>query len=435
MAFSKILFKNIYKVHTYAGIFVAVHFAIFAVSGLILLFKDEIQNEPVVESPHTPSAAEKAANYQVILQGISREYPKDRPLALYPDDHNANLIHARSGIDGATELRGARRLSFYLDSGKPVTEKESKASGFFDWVLQLHRDFLLGSNGKLYLGFVGFMYVFMLLSGFFIYGKFMKGRSFGEIRQASVPRWVDLHKFIGVITFGWGLIVGLSGVFLAFNGVLIKFFQMQSLQHLSQKYQSFKPAASEMAPFDQVIENVFRTKIDSVISYISFPHTEYGISGHYLILVNGTTALTQKISELFVMDAYTAKLAEIIELPLYLKVVLLSEPLHFGDYGGLPLKVIWALFTLGSMAVAGFGVASFFMKRKNRKMAGAKDALVLATPQPTPPMIQKGYPMPVGLAVISILGILAALFLGSAWATLLLIPLFFLIFGRRGKNV
>jgi uncharacterized iron-regulated membrane protein len=29
----------------------------------------------------------------------------------------------------------------------------------------------------------------------------------------------------------------------------------------------------------------------------------------------------------------------------------MSQPLHFGDYGGLPLKALWALFDIITIAV------------------------------------------------------------------------------------
>ena len=46
-------------------------------------------------------------------------------------------------------------------------------------------------------------------------------------------------------------------------------------------------------------------------------------------------------------------LTEVFEMPWYAKILLLSQPLHFGDYGGLPLKIIWALLDLITIIVLG----------------------------------------------------------------------------------
>jgi uncharacterized iron-regulated membrane protein len=40
------------------------------------------------------------------------------------------------------------------------------------------------------------------------------------------------------------------------------------------------------------------------------------------------------------IDASNGQLTDSRELPWYVKSLLLSQPLHFGDYGGMPLKII-----------------------------------------------------------------------------------------------
>ena len=42
------------------------------------------------------------------------------------------------------------------------------------------------------------------------------------------------------------------------------------------------------------------------------------------------------------IDAETGQLTDSREMPWYVSTLLLSQPLHFGDYGGVPMKVIWA---------------------------------------------------------------------------------------------
>jgi len=40
-----------------------------------------------------------------------------------------------------------------------------------------------------------------------------------------------------------------------------------------------------------------------------------------------------------------------------------SQPLHFGDYGGLPLKIVWALLDLIAIVVLGSGVYLWLGRR------------------------------------------------------------------------
>mgnify|MGYP001028136100 CR=1 FL=1 len=442
MAPRKSLFRKLYKLHVYLGVFVAIHFTLFALSGLPLLFKEDfISQEQGAAAPTEKREIVEA--YASIYDQLRKDYPNDRVLALFPEDTNANIVNARLGVDGTTKLRGARRLSFNLAQSSGLAKENSSGSRVlekvFDWLLVFHRELFLGSSGKIYIGFVGLAYVFMLISGFIIYGNFMKGRSFGEIRSEKILRLSDLHKFVGMVSFGWGLIVGLSGVFLAFNGVLIKLFLYGSLTHLAQAYGAQATGGDADAPFEKIVESALSAKGDAVISYISFPDTEFGVNGHYLFLINGTDRFSERISDLVVVDAKTAALREVVQLPIYLKLLLLSEPLHFGDYGGLFLKVVWAVFTLCSLAVVLLGLASFYLKRSQRREGDRvrkRDARLLKNWRL--PVTARGYGVPVALGVVTLVGIIAALFaegaLTKAALGLLLIPLVPLFLLRRKRD-
>jgi len=45
----------------------------------------------------------------------------------------------------------------------------------------------------------------------------------------------------------------------------------------------------------------------------------------------------------------------------------ISRPLHFGDYGGVPLKVIWAAFDLAIIFVLVSGLYLWFARRSKRR--------------------------------------------------------------------
>ena len=52
------------------------------------------------------------------------------------------------------------------------------------------------------------------------------------------------------------------------------------------------------------------------------------------------------------------------ELPWYVATLLISQPLHFGDYGGMPLKIIWAILDIITIAVLITGLY-LWLRRKS----------------------------------------------------------------------
>ncbi|MFN3454252.1 MAG: PepSY-associated TM helix domain-containing protein [Pseudobdellovibrio sp.] len=448
------MFKKIYKIHVYLGLIVAVHFVIFALTGMILLFQDEVENgfsvnenQMTIESLNSEQVA---TGYEKISEYILKKHSQDRLIALFPDEGDYLTIHARVGMNGSGQLRGARKLQIKLeqDFATVRVDPEAKTSNskgkFFEIVLELHREFFLGSYGKLYVGLIGFLYVLMLVTGFYLYGNFMKGRTFREIRTGEIFKNLDYHKFFGAVTFGWALVVGLSGTLLAFNGVLIKIFQKNTLEMLNAEYAHVEHLEQiPQAPLKKVFLSALEAKPDMHITYISFPDTEFGLPNKFLFLMNGRTPLTEKISEVVVIDAQTANLVRVVELPLYLKMVMLSEPLHFGNYGGLYLKGIWLVFTFFSLVVALLGFYSFFRKRRKVKVQSVnlkqdlklKQNIKNITVKKETPL--KRYIIPVGLACVTLISLTTALFttgqLAGLALVLMLIP-FVCLFVYKKKN-
>jgi uncharacterized iron-regulated membrane protein len=71
------------------------------------------------------------------------------------------------------------------------------------------------------------------------------------------------------------------------------------------------------------------------------------------------------------IDAVDGSFTDSRSLPWYVSMVLLSQPLHFGDYGGLPLKVIWAALDGVTIVVIGSGLYLWLARRRKRAPAKA----------------------------------------------------------------
>ena len=74
------------------------------------------------------------------------------------------------------------------------------------------------------------------------------------------------------------------------------------------------------------------------------------------------------------VEAATGHVAGVRALPWYMKGLFLAQPLHFGDYGGLPLKVIWALLDLLTIWVLGSGLYLWFGRRSGRRTVPLTEA-------------------------------------------------------------
>ena len=64
------------------------------------------------------------------------------------------------------------------------------------------------------------------------------------------------------------------------------------------------------------------------------------------------------------IDARTGALSAVAPMPWYVKTLSLSQPLHFGDYGGLELKIIWALLDLATIVILISGLYLWLAKRR-----------------------------------------------------------------------
>lgn len=64
----------------------------------------------------------------------------------------------------------------------------------------------------------------------------------------------------------------------------------------------------------------------------------------------------------------------------------MSQPLHFGDYGGMPLKIVWALLDAITIVVLGSGLYLWLVKRRRAgpELAG-DEADDVAEPAPRAP--------------------------------------------------
>ena len=101
--------------------------------------------------------------------------------------------------------------------------------------------------------------------------------------------------------------------------------------------------------------------------------------------MNGNEAFSSRMYRPVLIDANTGQLTDAPVLPWYLKALLVSQPLHFGDYGGQAMKLLWALLDIATIILLGTGLY-LWLKRGKTGNATTKVA-AHAHPLPATPTL------------------------------------------------
>ena len=115
-----------------------------------------------------------------------------------------------------------------------------------------------------------------------------------------------------------------------------------------------------------MLEKARTTAPDMNVSFVAFPGTPFTSSHHFAVFMRGDTPLTSRLLKPVLLDGETGDVSDARDLPVYLKALLVSQPLHFGDYGGMPLKIIWALLDIMTIVRAPSIISAHSASRRIR---------------------------------------------------------------------
>jgi uncharacterized iron-regulated membrane protein len=127
---------------------------------------------------------------------------------------------------------------------------------------------------------------------------------------------------------------------------------------------SRQPLPQTYGSLQEAVQKIHAAEPAADIVSVLFPNDVFGSSRHYLVWTHGKSDITSRIFTPYLVDVQTGSIATSAPLPWYVRVLEISRPFHFGDYGGLPLKIIWAVFDLGLILVLGSGVYLWLSRRR-----------------------------------------------------------------------
>ncbi|WP_277969594.1 PepSY-associated TM helix domain-containing protein [Sphingomonas echinoides] len=383
------------QVHKWTSLVCTLFLLMLCITGLPLIFHDEINGiggDPASQIKGIPASrdAPELRSLDSILATALAARPGEVPLymAFYDD---RPLMTVTTGARPDVPVSGMKIQQINRLTGEIVADGKAGGRMVTEFLLQLHIDMFLGLKGELFLGVMGLIFFVAIVSGVVLYAPFMRKLDFGTLRTARSRRvkWLDYHNLVGIVALAWMTVVGLTGVINAFVTPITTLWQANELADMTRGYAG-RPALppSRYGSIDVAMATARRAIPGMNPQFIAFPGGSYSSGHHYAVFFQGATPLTENLLTTALVDAETGQLTDARPMPWYFKALSLSRPLHFGDYGGLPLKLLWAVLDLFTIVVLGSGVYLWIARRKGLRdpMGRREDHSVSATSVPRLPV-------------------------------------------------
>ncbi|SFC82087.1 Uncharacterized iron-regulated membrane protein [Parapedobacter composti] len=366
--------KLFWRLHHWVGLYTGVLIGILSLTGAAAVFIPEIDRLIVKHRYDAASTAPASIHrFALSVDSLARKYPDYRSLAVILPEHREEAVRVdliRPSQDGAFT-----RYDVFIDGGKDrIIGQRDHQNSLANFLRQIHVRLYDGYWGRQLVGIGGLALAVVAITGLLIYGNFMKKQTWPRIRKNAATRVVmaDWHKLIGISAMAFNLVIALTGAWLGLQPWIMRWFDIQVPN-------AFKPPIVMDAEKDKAMQVHWIELLKA--SEREFPE----LQPRYLVpSANGSGTVTVRgnipglvyerdinILVLSKIDYSTIFKYDIREQPFGHRFYFVQEALHFGDFGGLALKALYALLglTSGFLSISGFAI--FLFRKRKKKIDGA----------------------------------------------------------------
>jgi uncharacterized iron-regulated membrane protein len=349
-------------VHRWSSLVCTLFMLLLCVTGLPLIFHHEIEH---LTQPERPPLAEDASapTLAALLRRAQENRPGERVNYLFFDDEEP-VVTLSTAQRGDSLPQDAHYQYFDLRDGWQLL-REQPTEGIMYVMRRLHVDLYAGLPGTLFLGAMSLLLVVSIISGVILYAPFMSRLPFGVLRPPRRAYWLDIHNLLGIVTVIWLGVVAFTGAITTLGQPIEQMWQGSELLAMAASPPDRPEATTRISP-DEAILRLREAAPTLKPRVLAMPGTPFASPHHIGVYLVGDSPVTSRLLTPAVVDTGSGRLVDMREMPLYAKALFISQPLHFGDYGGMPLKILWAALDIISIVLLGSGLYLWLRKPARR---------------------------------------------------------------------
>ncbi len=290
--------------------------------------------------------APEGPRYDLIEEAVKGAFPAASIDSIHIDEpYLASRVRIRFSNED--------RRTFYVNPYNGEVQGEEQGAGFRGFILALHGWLLFPWRNDYSLGWYlvtafSIPLLGVLITAPLIVKRFWRHFYRPRLRLGKGGRafWGDLHRLAGVWSFWFLIVISVSALWFLIQGVLMhnRVAIYPAVPELSTDAAPADTSAAETLSLAHLVNRAKSECPDLRITYIHMPEHPYAP-----VIVRGTrgTSLFRDNVNAVYLNPYSGEAVAIHspgKVSSLHKTVALMAPLHFGDFGGLPSKLVWFFF-------------------------------------------------------------------------------------------
>lgn len=385
----KPLFKSLYRkkrknesftkylmwiIHLWLGLLSGIIVFIMCLTGCLYAFKNQITDLYNRDKVYITAGTE-AKSPDHIQTELSKN-GKELTSLLIPESKN------RSYVVSYRENQLDKSAYYNQYTGKILGQADTGANRFFEVVLDIHRNLMMGNAGRQIVGASVLMFCILLISGLILWLpkklKFLKQGLTVKLKAKFQRVNYDLHNTLGFYTFLMLFFIAVTGLYVTYpwvkNGLIVSLGGSSIdnvskekdngddpfgglLEDMLQKQDEKKNLKDvSLASIDKILKMADQHLPYTAVTSIELPNKD---NPRYVVIKTNT----QNFLGMMLPDEVTFDKTGVLKTkelfsdrPLNKQFTALAKPLHTGEIMGLPSIILYFIISLigCSLPVTGF---------------------------------------------------------------------------------
>lgn len=341
----------LFRIHSFTGLLSGIFILLMSLSGSALVFHEEL------DRLQHPLIRQQEGRPLLPVDSCYRSLQKEFPLAQISScmlAENISQPFIFSAYDPSYK-KGSQTMQVFLH---PQTAEvlgfrgggKDRQHNFMAWLTVFHNSLHLKKTGEWILGVFGMMFLLSLFTGMIHYRKKIIPVL---LFKKPLYRSSNLHQLIGVYALLFNLMIAVTGVWMQ------RYVFRKEFYAASQPYTPVIKASAPLSyPLDSAIKQVQQQYPSFTGHVIYFASSSKGTTAVYGSRSTNAFIHNKKFADAVFLDSAgtLTKTAFVTEIIPENRRDIINAQIHYGRYGGWPVKLLYSLLGLsgGLLSITGF---------------------------------------------------------------------------------